>query len=384
MLHLSNFAFYTLRIMNRYTFLSSWQMYLLRQLGREFPFIEMMYIVYKPEIGKPLEALLSKRKNKKHIIREFDISGSEEILERQRHNNNGFHKWYSPNELSIFPTKKYEIHTVGIFKENENTVLMLSFASNIDRKTDLLYLFVDRDKLDFGMQSKKEALSVFEKQFIQTTIYHRLTILLEDQVTNINAYAKDRKAHKLLIAKYSDYKNRYLKQQDQLNEVLDYLIAKMVKTEEAKYNAKIIISPETRKLIGAFAVNLPQLEQNLQEAIERASLNFFKDEDIIVEEWDFEEKALQKQKSIIEHTERENIIIALMEDIEQSIVKTKQNKEKIVASNVVKYLDNKMTPQAITDYFKRYKKEIRYLYKDDKVRWKLLYDNFRPFSNAID
>ena len=370
--------------MNGYTYILPWQRYLLRQLGLEFPYVEMMYVVFREDLNRPLKALLSKRKNKKHIIEEFDISGSEGLLEHQRSNNNGFHKWYSPNGLTVFPSKRYDIHTVGIFKEEENTVLMISFTSEIDQKSDLLYIFIDKNKLDFGMQSKKEALSIFEKQFIQTSIYHRLNVLLEDQRANIKAYARDRKSQQLILSKYAESKRIIQNQQHVLDSVLNYIIEQIVFKEQKVYGAKIIIPQETRSQIGFFVNHLEQLEQRLLEAIARASLNYFEEEDIVVEEWYFETEIEQVQTNKLEHTERENIIIKIMEDIEQSIVQTRSNNEKTIASNIVKYLNNKMTPQAITDYFKRYKKEIGHLYEQDSPRWKLLYDNFRPFNNAVD
>ncbi len=371
--------------MEQFNFLSEAYYYALRQLGRESPFLALMYAVYAVP-SQPLKGLISKKnEDKNHLIESLDIEDAIPEFIPLRERKRLQLQWFSPEELSVFPYRKTDIYTKGIFEENEKSILMVPYKSRVDQKWDLFFLFFDRNRLDFGMHPDKKALNTSEKQLLEITFKHKIQVTLDDYHKHRRILEKYRKHQHFLVKQVEKKSKAQRREEEKLKDLLHYLVEETIAGLEKGSGTKIVLTDELKAKCFMFSERPRLLKKKLREAVERASAYCLPGEDIVLYDW-----YLEDDESAVIHddevrvNDREQVIYELLEDVKQSVVKLKKMNQKVIAINVIEHMNHKMTPQAITDYFKRYSDEIVRLHDRNPGHWKILRDNFRPYFNVVD
>lgn len=371
--------------MEHFNFLKEAYPYALRQIGRESPFLSLVYVVFAVAPNR-LKGLISKKnENKTHLIENLDIAEVVSEFAAFRNRKRMQLQWFSPEELSIFPGRKTDIYSKGIFEENEKSILMIPYKSPVDHKWDLFFLYFDRNRLDFGMHPVKKALNIAEKQLLEISFKHKIQVMMDDYHKHRRVLEKYRKHQAFLFKQIEKKAKEQKRTAEKFQALLLYIINETIAGLEKDSGVKIILTDELKEKCHQFAERPQLLQKKLREAVEHALSFHLPGEELILHEWYLpDDDTIDEDEGDITLNDKERVIYELLEDVKQSVVKLKKEKKKVIAINVIEYMNHKMTPQAITDYFKRYSEEIVRLHDRNPGQWKILRDNFRPYFNIVD
>ena len=176
------------------------------------------------------------------------------------------YRWISEDNLP-FQTVQINQKEKTLFDETDNVILSVGFTNNIDKRTDLLFLYLNSNKGNFGLSNSNKSLSTSEKAIIGTMAYNSLKLIYEQQIKDseilkhINSrFISLQKENENLKKEIISLKENYL------GSVIEMCNNHLEKTS-AQYGVKFVLSHDAAEKLQNYYGNIDNLKSIRKEVL---------------------------------------------------------------------------------------------------------------------
>lgn len=360
-------------------------MHLLEISGKVIPGIEKaIALFYDENSGSSMARICHDPTNKAYIEDLFTYDSS--FIDELRLKNKQL-SWLTAKNLP-FEAVEHSRTQLNIFDEYENTVLCLPFKNNLDKKHDLLFIYLNKNKANFGLANSDVPLTTNEKEIFGKTLHNSLYV----------AYNQVNIDREVLIKMNHRYQNT-LEENTKLQTEIEYLKANynysqvtesknIINNISQKHNVKIVLSKDAVNKIQGFSGSFDDLRQSIEDSVISAiNLNYgLNTNEIVLSQFDINFIEFPK----IDHTQfdesipsRFNKTILLLDKLENAAKVVIDGEMKLTSENVGNACPIPISAPAISDALKNHHKKVLKLMNDYPERWPLIKTEFRPIKNIL-
>ncbi len=324
--------------------------------------------------------------SKNNLIEDYfidDLTETKKLRQRKPE-----HKWMSADNLP-FETIQINKREKTLFDETDNVILSLGFTNNIDKKTDLLFLYLNHNKGNFGLSNSNNSLSTSEKAIIGSMAYNSLKLIHKQQIKDsetlkqINSrFISLQKENETLKKEIISLKENYL---GSIIEMCNNHLEKI----SSQYGVKFVLSHDAIEKLQNFYGNIDDLKIIITKSAEIAiNLNFgHTDGQITLKAWDLDfdsnKESKNKQYSRINVNERDLKTLQLLDKLENAARSVLNKNQSLTGENVGNACPTPISAPAITDALKNHHKKVIKLMTNYPDKWQLIRNEFRPVKNIL-
>lgn len=359
-------------------------LHLLEISGEIVPGIEKAVALYNDEIRNTLAIKMIKKPTENSTVEDlfFLDAGSIHDL-RMKYNS---FAWLNLESLP-FETVELNKTQLNIFDELEHIVLCLPFKNSIDKKSDLLILYLNRNKANFGMANSEVPLTTNEKSLIGNLLYNSFK----------SRYKQVQKDSKILIKTNNRYKN-LLEENKNLKTEIDHLrnnynysqvieSKKIVNEISINYQTNLKLGNDAIAKIQNYKGSFDNLKRSISNsAISAINLNFGNSSnDIVLSEFDIVLINEEVDKGLSENKlpERYEKTVQLLDKLENAAKLVVETQKKLTSENVGNACPIPISAPAISDALKNHHKKVYNLMEQFPERWPIIKNEFRPVKNIL-
>lgn len=297
------------------------------------------------------------------------------------------HQWMAADSLP-FNTEQKSKTQLNIFDELNNVVLCLGFKNETDKNTDLLFLYLNHNKGNFGISNSNQNLTTSEKSIIGTMVFNSFNVYLQQQIA-------DSETLKLINEKVQFLHN----ENDNLNKQIvnlteNYLasILEMCNSHLLKlsleYGIEFNFSSDAIEKLQYFNGNIEELKEKLtQSALLALNLNFGQNQkQITLRAWDidFSKKPITAREiNNTDVSERYQKTVHLLNKLENAARSVVNKHLRLTSENVGHACPTPISAPAISDALKNHQKKLSKLMQEYPEKWPTIRNEFRPIKNIL-
>jgi len=368
-----------------FTFIKHPVLYLLESSGTIIPGIEKAVALYFNPDDNQLVCKGIFNSSQNSLVEDIHIS-SVDLVQKLRQTKKSF-QWLSAENLP-FEAIQSQKKQLTIFDELEHVVLGIGLINETDGKSDLLYLFLNPNRSNFGLSNSTKPLSTDEKSIIGSLIYNNLKLLVQKQKSDADTL-------KLINTRIITLQDENVNLKSELEQVKkSYLLGvvemcnQQLELFSKQYNCKFELSKAAKEKLNGFSGDFEMLRSSLDETVKIAiNLNFGTNSDtILLHPWDFqlqskEEKVNQSNQLNVE--ERYLKTFFLLDKLENAARRVVTKQEKLTGENLGNACPTPITAPAISDSLRNHHKKIARLMAEYPEKWPIIRNEFRPVINIM-
>ena len=358
---------------------------LLEKSNRLIPGLEKAITLYFDNSCNQLKCKGFANTQNEIVIEDFiihDLSASQKIRNRKIQ-----FQWMSATSLP-FETEQKGKKQLNIFDELNNVVLCIGFKNTNDQLTDLLFLYLNHNKGNFGISNSNQNLTTSEKAIIGTMTFNSLSIYLNQQMTDGETLKRINQKVQLLHDE-NDSLNRKLVHltENYLASIIEMCNAHLHKLSQ-EYNVQFSFAPDAIHKLQYFNGNIDELKEKLtQSALLALNLNFGQlNSRIVLKAWDIDfGKSIQSQADDMETevNDRYQKTLQLLNKLENAARSVMNNHQRLTSENVGFACPTPISAPAISDALKNHQKKLIKLMNDNPEKWPTIRTEFRPVKNIL-
>lgn len=297
------------------------------------------------------------------------------------------YQWMATSNLP-FETKKSEKFELNIFDELDNVVLCLGFDNTYDNKTDLLFLYLNHNKGNFGVSNSNNNLTTSEKTIIGTMVYNSLNMYLNQHLSDGDTLRLVNKKIKLLHDENEiinrnlvNLKEKYLSSiVDSCNMHLQLL--------SVEYGVKFSLSADAIDKLQFFSGSIEGLKDKLtNSAMLALNMSYGQSSsEVVLKAWDIDftnTKQNSKEIDDIDVHERYRKTLYLLNKLESAARLVVNRQKGLTSENVGSACPTPITAPAISDALKNHQKKLIKLMHEYPDKWPTIRNEFRPIKNIL-
>lgn len=358
---------------------------LLEKSNQLIPGLEKAVALYYNDNLSQLQCKGIKLKQPAPLIDDFFIN--DESVTQKLRNRKIQYQWMSTNNLP-FETQQNEKNELNIFDELNNIVLCLGFNNVHDNKTDLLFLYLNHNKGNFGISNSSNNLSTSEKTIIGTMVYNTLNVYLNQHLSDGETLKYVNNRIKLLQEENENLKrNLFNLKENYLSSIVESCNTHL-QNISLEYGVKFILSADAIDKLQYFSGNIETLKEKLtKSALLALNMNFGQQtSDIVLKAWDLDftdNKNNSEAINQIDVHERYRKTLYLLNKLENA-ARVVINKQKgLTSENVGNACPTPITAPAISDALKNHQKKLIKLMNEYPDKWPTIRNEFRPVKNIL-
>jgi regulator of replication initiation timing len=297
-------------------------------------------------------------------------------------------QWMRPDQLPFETINKGQ-HQLNIFDEAENIVLALAFENEFDKKSDLLFLYLNKNLSSFGISNGNTSLSTSEKSIIGSMAYNSFKMQQQKDKTdreilkNVNTQIKSLQTENELL----QTENKHLR--DGYSQQIVALCTEHLQNLSEEYMVNFELDKTAIKKLNTFSGSIDQLKTILTQAVQLAiNMNFGSSQNnIILKAWDIKLDHVLVSNPVIavpNIQERYQKTYLLLEKLEQAARTVVNNKDRLTSENVGNACPTPISAPAISDALKNHHKKALHLLSENPDRWPTIRNEFRPVKNLLN
>ncbi len=297
------------------------------------------------------------------------------------------YQWMASENLP-FETKLQGRKQLNIFDELNNIVLCLGFKNDTDKNTDLLFLYLNHNKGNFGISNSNQNLSTGEKSIIGTMAYNSLNMYLQQQLTDSNTLKLVNQKVNLLQNENETLNKKLIQLTENYLASILVMCNNHLQNLSDEYGVTFKFAPDAVDKLQYFNGNIDELKEKLtQSALLALNLNFGQSENqIVLKAWDidFTGYEIPKQdKQIIDINERYQKTFQLLNKLENAARFVSNKNQRITSENVGQACPTPISAPAISDALKNHQRKLIKLMTEHPDKWPILRNEFRPVKNIL-
>lgn len=325
--------------------------------------------------------------NQDNIITDFIITDSK--LSQELRDQKIKYRWMSVNNLP-FNTEQIGAKEHNLFDEYNNIVLCIGVNNMYDNKVDLLFLYLNYNKGNFGISNNDKKITTDEKSIIGNIVYNSLDIILTKHIS-------DSKILKLINNKTNKLQEENEKLRKDIQEMhynhlqtkLDTSISHLAKLS-SQYSVNFQLSKDAIDKLKYFTGNIDVLKDILTySAILALNTNFGQTSNILIRAIDLDFSNNNKEENEITDSFSVNIpdrykrTLQLLNKLEEATRVVLNENKTPTSENVGGACPTPITAPAISDALKNHQKKIVKLMIDYPSKWSVIRNEFRPVKNIL-
>lgn len=368
-----------------FSFIKHPMLYLLESASGLISGVDKIVAVYFDHQSQKTEAKGIVNPYQNNQIIDYRITSSS-LAEKLRSDKVKY-RWLSPDDLP-FETKKVGKSQFDIFDEFERVVLCTGFENPADHKTDLLFIYLNKNLGNFGVAHSDRPLSTNEKSIIGNMTYQALLMLLQKN-------QNDSETLKFINQKISNFQLENEKLKRELRKVnanyqkslIEHCHEHLVKLSE-KFQVQFGFDEEALDKLRGYQGNIEAIKKQITEAaIMAINLSFGSSpSQITLKAWDisFPEDYLSTDDDKASPVpERYQKTFYLLDKLEHAAQKVVQNQLRLTSENVGNACPTAISAPAITDALRNHQKKVVSLMQQYPENWATIRNEFRPVKNIL-
>lgn len=368
-----------------YSFIKHPIVHLLEISGMVVTGIEKCIALYFDEGSDSFQGKVIHKPSTNNLIEDLHFTDIE-LVKKLRMQAPGYN-WQTSNNLP-FETPKNSKIQLDIFDEYENVILCLSFpCESMPDQVNLVYLYLNKNKANFGIASSDTPLNTKEKSIIGQLTYNSFKVFysqaLNDRMvlkqTNergVNLQSQNESLQKELFALKNAHKISKLS-----------LAQKIIQELSQSHQLSISFDASAKEKISNCSASIDELRSVLEASVLHAINTKFGlgTNSIELNEWDieFSEGAAIINVANKSMPERYHKTLQLLDKLENAAKIVVENNHKLTSENVGNACPTPISAPAISDALKNHHKKVQNLLNDYPDRWPLIKNEFRPVKNIL-
>lgn len=374
-----------------FSFLGSPMQNVVKRAHDMLPSIEKVLAVFYDDVKAEERALIAHRQDSGINLEEIptaQITNSFEDFRRK----SGAIGWFSKDEIPFEVQKKTNSPRIEMFKELENTVLLLRYKNESDGKYDLLFYYFNADTSNFGVSTDNRSLTTEHKTIISTMLYNAVKTQINEHNynkdmlkvlnNNIQNAIHENKELKLDL---ENSRKRYQKSiaglcLKNLKEISDELGVSLRLSAEAmdklvNYEGEI---SDIRKVIyqaAQFALTMNMGVNTGDVQIESSHVNTHV-EKTIAEGMDTAPTGVRE--------ERYAKTRFILDEMENAARMLSSRSVKLTSENLARSLSRPKSAAAVSDQLSKHRDRILRLFDENPDEWTIIRKKFRPIQNIVN
>ncbi len=372
-----------------FSFLGSPMQNVVKRAHDMLPSIEKVLAVFYDEMKDEQRALIAHRQS--DGIKLEEITGNEVPLAFDDFREKpGAIGWYSKDDIPFEIQKKSTSPKIEVFRELENTVLLLRYKNETDGKYDLLFYYFNADTSNFGVSTDNRSLTTEHKTIISTMLYNAVKTQINEhnynkdmlKVLNNNIQNAIHE-NKELKLKLENTRKRYqksiaglcLKNLKEISEELGVSLRLSAEAMDKLVNYEGDIS-DIRKIILQAAQFAVTMSMGMGEVpIESSHVNTHVEKPA--------EEAEENAHTGIRE-ERYAKTRFILDEMEQAARLLSSRSVKLTSENLARSLSKPKSAAAISDQLSKHRDRILRLFDENPEQWTIIRKKFRPIQNIVN
>jgi len=359
---------------------------LLEKSGKLIPGLDKAIALY---YDKDLNDIVCKglilNNNHKNSVDDFyiaDLEAAQKIRSRKLK-----HQWMSAKNLP-FETEQPSKKQLNIFDELQNVVLCLGFNNRDDGNSDLIFLYLNQNKGNFGISNSNQNLSTSEKLIIGTLIYNNIQANLEQQLKDGETLKRVNEKIKSLNEENESLNRKLINlKENYLASIVEMCHHHLIKISN-EYGIKFSLSADAIEKLHYFNGNIDELKEKLTDsALLAINMSFGqKQNHIVLKAWDIDfGKKVPNNNELPQSdvNERYQKTLNLLNKLESAARLVINKHQKMTSENVGNACPSPISAPAISDALKNHQKKLLKLMADHPDKWPTIRNEFRPIQNIL-
>lgn len=375
-----------------FSFLGSPMQNVVKRAHDMLPSIEKVLAVFSDENTGGSRILVAHRESDGVSLEEINSPDSMKAFDTFR-NKTGKINWYAQEEVPFEVQKKSASPKIDVFKELENTVLLLRYKNTADDNYDLLFYYFNADTSNFGVSADNRSLTTEHKTIISTMLYNAVK-------TQIKEHEHNKASLKMLNNNMQNalYENKHLKaelekEQKRYNKKVSDYSLHILEEITSEIGIPLRLSAEALEKLVAYGGAFRDLRKILLQAaqfsitmqmgsaapvqIESTHINTHLSESgsdapvIVPASRGVREERFAKTRLILNEMETAAKILS-------------SRSVKLTSENLARSLAKPKSAAAISDQLSKHRDRIITLFDENPDQWAIIRKKFRPIQNIVN
>jgi hypothetical protein len=354
------------------------------------PGIEQITGIYFSQRDKQL-TILSRKRNE-------DIESNYEDLLQKRENvvmiqkfrtDSHPYTWIRKDDLPFeMPSRKKGI-VPTLFTEFENIILVIRFENPEDHLFDLLFVYLNQNLGNFGLNKAEKVLSTDNKTIIGHLLYYQFKSFLQMNTENLTLLRSLNKVVRSVIHENSNLKELLHQVQSSFRESIVAMAQQYLNELSEENNRSYFMSDDAIEKIRNFKGNLKHLPTILRHAVIFTENLMMPDEKVSVGIYpyslDFESYQVDDKPDFLTRKidSRQSRAVQLLDKLERAAKILQTKNIPLIGSKVGKAMDPPVSAPAITDALGKNRVTIRELLIKYPDKWEIIRKEFKPLLNQL-
>ncbi len=372
-----------------FSFLGSPMQNVVKRAHDMLPSIEKVLAVFYDEMRDQQRALIAHRQS--DGVNLEDITGNEVPLAfGEFREKTGAIGWYSKDDIPFEIQKKSASPKIEMFRELENTVLLLRYKNETDGKYDLLFYYFNADTSNFGVSTDNRSLTTEHKTIISTMLYNAVK-------TQINEHNYNKDMLKVLNNNIQNaiHENKELKldlenTRKRYQKSIAGLCLKNLKEISEELGVSLRLSAEAMDKLVNYEGDISDIRKIILQAAQFAVTMSMGMGEVPIESSHVNTHVEKPGKESEENAptgireERYAKTRFILDEMEQAARLLSSRSVKLTSENLARSLSKPKSAAAISDQLSKHRDRILRLFDENPEQWTIIRKKFRPIQNIVN
>ena len=285
-------------------------------------------------------------------------------------------------------SEKRVIKQMSLEDEFENNILLLKFESIYPNIYDLIFIFFNKDKNSFELESKPQSLNAENKSLIGHLLFNSIKTQIETHVNNAISFDSILEVNRTTQIGLIDAYRKIKEAEDKHNLLIHTVIKNYTQLIQDKTEINIKFSEEALAMLIDFDGTQDELKNVVLKSAELA-INLTKGNEAVVYPTYLQLERYQN-KSREDKIEAVPVLFnrysktrQILDKYEKSARDVLKNDQPLTGKNVGANCPAPISAPAITDSIKNHKKKMLTLFLKHPEKWPIIRSEFKPIINIL-
>ena len=285
-------------------------------------------------------------------------------------------------------SEKRIIRQMSLEDEFENNILLLKFESIYPNIFDLIFIFFNKDKNSFELESKPQSLNSENKSLIGHLLFNSIKTQIETHVNNATSFHSILEINRTTQIQLIDANRKIKEAENKHNLLIHTVIKNYTQSIQDKTEINIKFSDEALAMLIDFEGTQDELKNVVLKSAEIAINLTIGNEAIVYSTY----LQLERYQNKIKEDKTEAVPALfnrysktrqILDKYEKSARDVLKNDQPLTGKNVGANCPTPISAPAITDSIKNHKKKILTLFLKHPEKWPIIKSEFKPIINIL-
>lgn len=284
--------------------------------------------------------------------------------------------------------EKRIIRQMSLEDEFENNILLLKFESIYPNVFDLIFIFFNKDKNSFELESNSQSLNSENKSLIGHLLFNSIKTHIETHANNLTSFNSILEVNRTTQMHLIEANRKLEEAENKHNLLIHTLIKNYTQSIQDKSDISIKFSEDALTMLIDFEGTQDELKRIVLKSAEIAMNLSIGNEAIVYSTYLQLERYQNKSKEEkIEVTpalfNRYNKTNQILDKYEKSARDVLKNDLPLTGKNVGATCPTPISAPAITDSIKNHRKKMLTLFLKHPDKWPIIKSEFKPIINIL-